>query len=291
MNTHHANPSTRRSLKSRSIACALGGMLLAACPAAAQLHEGDIILIAQNNHVVTGSSAGQALSFPQRVFAGAFGSIGLPNRTPDPGFNSVPGQFVTNALVDVRIRRAARKWNAADGNFCPIPDESVEIRKGTRIIVSPTTDPTDPADGPAITMGVTDPLDGLIHQHPAYWLTEPHTDGVYLIEVQVEAEPLAPSAPLWLLFSQNADAQTVGNAVAFAEATLAAPDASGNLCRCPADFNDDAIVDLADLLDFLAGWLPNLGGTGTGLPGDRNGDGVVDLVDLLEFLERWLVGC
>ncbi|MBX3387068.1 MAG: hypothetical protein KF768_10895 [Phycisphaeraceae bacterium] len=57
---------------------------------------------------------------------------------------------------------------------------------------------------------------------------------------------------------------------------------------CPGDFNGDNVVDLADLLDFLGEWNPNLGqSVMPGTNGDVNGDGVVDLADLLDFLGEW----
>ncbi|MBX3387500.1 MAG: hypothetical protein KF768_13105 [Phycisphaeraceae bacterium] len=57
---------------------------------------------------------------------------------------------------------------------------------------------------------------------------------------------------------------------------------------CPGDFNNDAVVDLADLLDFLADWNPNLGqSVPPGSIGDLNSDGIVDLADLLDFLADW----
>ncbi|MBX3385553.1 MAG: hypothetical protein KF768_03190 [Phycisphaeraceae bacterium] len=57
---------------------------------------------------------------------------------------------------------------------------------------------------------------------------------------------------------------------------------------CPGDFNDDGIVDLADLLDFLGPWNANLGQAVTpGENGDLNADGIVDLADLLDFLADW----
>ncbi|MBX3385825.1 MAG: hypothetical protein KF768_04585 [Phycisphaeraceae bacterium] len=57
---------------------------------------------------------------------------------------------------------------------------------------------------------------------------------------------------------------------------------------CPGDFNTDGVVDLADLLDFLGQWNPNLGqNVPAGTNGDTNGDGVVDLADLLDFLGDW----
>ena len=53
---------------------------------------------------------------------------------------------------------------------------------------------------------------------------------------------------------------------------------------CPGDFNLDSVVDLADLLDFLGAWNPNLGQSVTpGTNGDTNGDGIADLADLLDF--------
>ncbi|MBX3387595.1 MAG: hypothetical protein KF768_13585 [Phycisphaeraceae bacterium] len=57
---------------------------------------------------------------------------------------------------------------------------------------------------------------------------------------------------------------------------------------CPGDTNGDGVVDLADLLDFLGAWNPNLGQSVTpGTNGDVNNDGVVDLADLLHFLSDW----
>ncbi|MBX3387043.1 MAG: hypothetical protein KF768_10770 [Phycisphaeraceae bacterium] len=57
---------------------------------------------------------------------------------------------------------------------------------------------------------------------------------------------------------------------------------------CPGDYNDDGVVDLGDLLDFLGDWNPNLGQSVTpGTNGDVNSDGVVDLADLLDFLADW----
>ncbi|MBX3386207.1 MAG: PQQ-dependent sugar dehydrogenase [Phycisphaeraceae bacterium] len=62
-------------------------------------------------------------------------------------------------------------------------------------------------------------------------------------------------------------------------------------CQCLCDVNNDGITDLVDLLQFLEGWMPNLGQTGVGLAGDYTVDNVVDLVDLLDFLSCWLPGC
>jgi hypothetical protein len=55
--------------------------------------------------------------------------------------------------------------------------------------------------------------------------------------------------------------------------------------NCPADLNDDGVVDGADLLLLLANW-GNCGDPGNCL-GDLNNDGVVDGADLLLLLADW----
>ncbi len=51
---------------------------------------------------------------------------------------------------------------------------------------------------------------------------------------------------------------------------------------CPADVNDDGMVDVLDLLEVLSAWgpCPDCGE-------DITGDGVVDVLDLLEVLSAW----
>ncbi len=51
---------------------------------------------------------------------------------------------------------------------------------------------------------------------------------------------------------------------------------------CPADINDDGVVNVLDLLAVLSAW----GMTGN-LPEDITGDGIVDVLDLLEVLSAW----
>lgn len=59
---------------------------------------------------------------------------------------------------------------------------------------------------------------------------------------------------------------------------LASPD-------CPADFNNDGLVDFFDYLDFVEPW-------GREEPvADFNRDGVVDFFDYLDFIAAWDEGC
>ncbi len=52
---------------------------------------------------------------------------------------------------------------------------------------------------------------------------------------------------------------------------------------CPADTNDDGIVDVADLLAVLADW----GDCDPACDADTNDDGMVDVTDLLAVLADW----
>jgi len=54
------------------------------------------------------------------------------------------------------------------------------------------------------------------------------------------------------------------------------------LIGCPADINQDGVVDVLDLLAVLNAW-----GDCPGCPEDITGDGVVDVLDLLEVLGSW----
>lgn len=57
---------------------------------------------------------------------------------------------------------------------------------------------------------------------------------------------------------------------------------------CPGDYNDDGLVDLADLIAFNTHWQPNIGAiVPPGTMGDYNDDGVVDLGDLVGFNTDW----
>ncbi len=52
---------------------------------------------------------------------------------------------------------------------------------------------------------------------------------------------------------------------------------------CPADLNDDGIVDFADVLVVLANWGP----CESKCSGDLNDDGTVDFADVLIVLAAW----
>jgi Ca2+-binding EF-hand superfamily protein len=47
---------------------------------------------------------------------------------------------------------------------------------------------------------------------------------------------------------------------------------------CPADINNDGVVDVNDLLELVSSWGDSGG------PGDIDGDGIVGVNDLLELI-------
>jgi hypothetical protein len=49
---------------------------------------------------------------------------------------------------------------------------------------------------------------------------------------------------------------------------------------CPADINDDGMVNVTDVLIVIENW----GGSGGG---DINGDDIVNVTDLLEVVRAW----
>ena len=51
---------------------------------------------------------------------------------------------------------------------------------------------------------------------------------------------------------------------------------------CPADLNDNGVVNAQDLALLLGAWGPN-----PGHPADINGDGVVNAADLAQLLGNW----
>lgn len=54
---------------------------------------------------------------------------------------------------------------------------------------------------------------------------------------------------------------------------------------CPADFNDDGTVSVADIFDFLGAWFVGE------LRADSNHSGSLSVADIFDFLDRWFTPC
>jgi len=277
-------------------------VLTISCSAFGQVHVGDFLLTVEGNKVVVNVATGGGGYVPERVFRDRFGKLGpgLPNRTPDPGFNSVVGEFVAGQPVGLTIRRAARLWTPpammpGDGDFCTMPEERIEVRKNGIIISTPATDPAGMV-GPSLEIGTSDPIDGQFHEHAVYWLTTPFDAGVYLLEMEVwvgqpggVAGGVGRSDALWLVLNQNAATTDVDDAVAWLRANVANVVGDGGpLCPAPApvcacDWNQSGALSVQDIFDFLSSYF--------GGAGDFNGQGGATVQDIFDFLTCYFGAC
>ncbi len=94
---------------------------------------------------------------------------------------------------------------------------------------------------------------------------------------------IAPARRAFLFFEDSSWLAATGAGQTILEQTIGW--ATGFEQSCPADFNDDGVVNTQDVLAFLNAWS-------AGDPSaDFNADGAVDTRDVLAFLNAWSVGC
>lgn len=263
-------------------------VLAFAASATAQLHQGDVLLRVNDGRVQTGAAtAAGGPVFPVRVYVSTFGDSGIADRTTNPGFQALSGDFPGGADVGLRITAALRKWNGDD--FLTIPPEFMTIRKDAFTITTPTADPTPPDSGPTLAVGLSDPSSGEFHEHPGYRLLSPASDGLYLLagEVFVNIPEIAPSESFYVVFRQNFDDTIeLEQALEWIEANLLGT-------ACPSDWNDDGVVNSTDVSDFINDWfVDQVDGT---LVTDFNSDGVSNSTDVSDFINAWFesvaLGC
>jgi hypothetical protein len=260
-------------------------MIATACaltaPCAAQLHQTDVILRVNEGRVQTGGfPAPGTLVFPLRRFIATFGDSGIPDRTTNPGFQSVSDEFPGGSVVNLRLTAALRVWDGDD--FLSIPVERMTVRKDATTITTPLTDPVPPESGPNIAVGISDGIAGDFHEHPGYRLLNPAGAGLYLLTgvVWVNTPDVAPSEPIYVVFRQNfSDQAELDEALAWIDANLIGGSA------CPADWNEDGVVNSTDVSDFINDWFTDqVEGT---LVTDFNGDGVSNSTDVSDFINGW----
>lgn len=212
-------------MKSTRSSLVIPAALVVVCASArADIPEGDILIGIESGTVVTGfvSEDGLTYSYGARVFFAELGAD-VPNATAEPGFQSLPGGLVGAASFSFDFTRALRKWNGTD--FSVIPAETFTTEFGPASATSPLTD--------VLASGLTFVPDvGGAHDHPDWILNAPASDGVYLLSLQFDTPNADPSLPVWVLFSQNADAATNQAAYDFAAATVPAPSVAAALVPC-----------------------------------------------------------
>lgn len=253
----------------KSVKIGLAVLAGASTLAAAQPHQGDVVLLVEGGQITSNDGNLQ----PVCSFLGQFGS---GDQTNDPGFDSPAGTFPANSQIGFTIVGALREWR--DGNFDTIPEERLEMRWGP---LGPVVSPPDdtPVDG--FTLGVSS--SGQFHYHYAMRLTAPADPGVYLLTVRLwsDRSGIAQSEPIYLLLNQDSSQQTVDEAAAWWQA-------NGAWCTaddCTADFNGDGVVNTQDFIAYLNAWSAGEERA------DINGDGVVNSQDFIAFLNLWTAGC
>lgn len=268
-------------MQTRTIQAAVAALL--AGTAQAQIHEGDIAVGVNGGVITLGveTDGFGAITQPQCLFGVALGSQA---RTTDPGFDTDTGTFAAGTDLAYFMRAALRKWNGSD--FTTIPDERVRISFGPAPGIStPLTDPAEPLEG--IFVGTTG---GEWHTHYAFRLeldgvpaTGAGSFGVYLLELELRADSAAyaPSAPFWLVISQQAAPAEFAAAYAFAEAGFGCPAPP----LCLADTNGDGLVTPADFSAWIAAF-------NTQAPAcDQNGDNACTPADFSAWIANSNAGC
>jgi hypothetical protein len=253
--------------------------LLLASLASAQ-HAGDVLLLVEDNRIVTGTVDDGEIHSPHRVWEEHLD--GDPPITDDPGYDALPGTFPPNVTVGLSIRKALRVWHEAESHFLDIASpERMEVSRFAQVIFTPKDDPKPDDPLPSLALGSTS-SNGSLHTHVWYELTSPYGDGIYLLELEVSAGPgaggIETSDPFWIVFNRNRPDDMAHEAVEWVEKHLIG-------AECPADMNDDGEVDVLDLLILLDAWgaCPRF----EECPADLNGDGTVDVLDLLQLLDAW----
>ena len=263
-------------------------------------HEGDIILRQSTAPVrietgIIPTGASQP-TFPVRVFAGVFGE--QPNFTNDPGFDTGPGVFPAGSQIGFDIADALRVWNGV--NFDSIPAEQIEIRFG---VIGPATTPLMPGTIPGLAASVN--ASGEYHRHFGFTLTQPASDGVYLLNLRMWSSlgTIAPSDPFWIAFRQGNNIAEFEAAFTWATANLPAPICEPDLTAGAVPGqpgyglpngvlnNDDFFYFLAQfaagnlaVADMTAGAVP-------GQPGYGTPNGIINNDDFFYYLALFASGC
>lgn len=213
----------------------------------------------------------------QRVFITEFGLF--PDYTNNPGLDSLVGAFQGGTQIGFNILKALRKW---DGTSFPagaagIPPEQLQIKLGpaANTRVTPAADTVVAGFGLSVSSGGSN--SGEFHHHPGYTLLAPASDGLYLLELELWSTQagLGTSMPYWMVFSQNESEENLKLAATWVRFNLWKP-------TCPADLNNDGMVDDSDFVAFVSAYDYLLCDP-PGCPTDFNGDWMTDDADFSIF--------
>jgi hypothetical protein len=248
----------------------IAAALVPTATAFAQLHVGDIIVSNTDSQLWPGIiNPGTGLPLPGKRAFGAVLGLDFPNFTSNPGFDTLPGAFSPTSSIGFNIRKALHKWDHID--FHIIPPEHMQISYGP---LGPVSTPDTDVLTPGLTIAVGP--NGQWHRHLSYLLTDPASDGIYLLELELfSTDPsIQTSRPFWMVFNQNdaADFQPALDWVQHHDV-------------CVPDFNGDGQVNVQDFLAFLSAYAAADPLT------DITQDAQVNVQDFLAFLALYAAGC
>ncbi len=242
--------------------------LVAASPALAQVHDGDVILRVHNGRLETGgileASGSPASAFPVRVFTTSFAANGS---TAEPGFDSDQSALPANTNVGFDFAGAVRVWDGSD--FDALATPHIRARFGPLLACSPAT------DTPAAGFGVAVDGNGLYHHHFTFTLADTcnplvvgTASGVYLLTLTMwcDAEGVQTSEPFHIVIGRDAPQSDIDAAAAYVEGALAP--------SCPVEYNGDGVLNPDDLGDFITDYfteppIPGPGGYAVACPGNE----------------------
>lgn len=188
----------------------------------------DVEIRTANGRLVTGTLDEGAFVL-ERVFASELGEV-VPNITDEPGFDAADGTLVPGTSLGFNIMDAVRVWNGSD--FDTISDSTMTLSFLTLEATSSTT------PGEVVTgFNFLVDANGGMHDHPAFILNSPATDGVYLLELQFTGGGFADSDSFWIVFNQNSDEAIHDVAIDYVrEFIVPAPGAAGALALAGVAF-------------------------------------------------------
>ncbi len=247
----------------------------------AQIHEGDIAVGVNDGVLTTGTDTdGSGVITEQQCVFGV--ELGALARTADPGFDTDFGTFQPDTDLAYFIRKALRKWDGS--GFDSIPAEQIRISFGPIPGAStPLTDPASPIEG--VYVGTSG---GEWHTHYVFRLelngqaaTGVTSDGVYLLELELReiVGAYEPSHPFYLVIGQNASAQDLEDAIAFANAQF------GCGVVCLADVNGDGMLTPTDFSAWIGAFNSN------DPRADQNQDGQITPTDFTAWISNYNAGC
>lgn len=249
---------------------------------AQSVHDADFILAVEDDQLVTGAvdPDTSGVVYPQRVKSSRFGSEGIPNFTNDPGFNSELGDLTPGLEVGFSILSALRVWDDAQQDFETFATDTLTVRAAGQNFDVPRSDTR--IEG--IVFGQANNNAGASFHHHIQFLLNgamgPAVDGVFLLELELwtTSGSVAPTEPLYLVFSQGTGLAQEDAAVAWVEDNLVGS-------PCLADLDGSGSLDFGDVSAFLAGFAADDPGV------DFDDSGTLDFGDVSAFLALFAAGC